>query len=287
MNTKKIKNNYTLDAKRYSLTIGWLYPELMSTYGDRGNMLVLQKRSEWRGISVSILPITPDTVNSELSTVNLLFGGGAQDREQEIVMRDLMKKRESIHNLVEHNIPSLFVCGSPQLMGRYYEPSIGKRIEGLGIFDMETIHPGPDAPRLIGNTVAKVAWENLIPSHPELDSGSREIPGQARSDSFKYIVGFENHGGRTRLGTNAKPFATVVVGNGNNGEDGTEGVVYKNAIGCYFHGPLLPKNPHIADFLIAKALEVKYEKEIELEPLDDTLEVQANREVLKKMGINS
>ncbi len=258
----------------FSLIIGWLYPDLMSTYGDRGNILVLQKRSEWRGIDVKILPITPDTTDQELSTINLLFGGGAQDREQEIVMRDLKgKKANSIINLIEQNAPSLFVCGSPQLMGKYYEPSEGKRIEGVGIFDIETTHPGPQESRLIGNVVAKVNWENLNSQLSTFNS------------PFSYIVGFENHGGRTTLGKTAKPFATVIKGNGNNGIDRTEGVVYKNAIGCYFHGPLLPKNPHIADFLIQKALEVKYSKPIELTPLDDTIEKKAHNSIVKKLGI--
>ena len=275
MDTKKINNNYTLRPKPYTLTIGWLYPDLMSTYGDRGNILALQKRCEWRGITVKILPITPDTTIYELQTTNLLFGGGAQDREQEIVMRDLKgNKGKSIINLIEHNIPSLFVCGSPQLMGNFYEPSVGKRIEGLGIFDMETRHPGLDD-RLIGNVVAKVNWDNL------------QLPTTYNLPTTNYILGFENHGGRTTLGKAAKPFATVIKGNGNNGLDGTEGVVYKNAIGCYFHGPLLPKNPYIADFLIQKALEVTYEEEITLTPLDDTMEKQAQRAMLEKLGINS
>lgn len=260
-------------SKNMSLTIGWLYPDLMSTYGDRGNILTLQKRCEWRGIEITILPITPKTTTKDLSTINILFGGGAQDREQEIVINDLMKKKDSIHNLIEHNIPSLFVCGSPQLMGKYYEPSQGHRIEGLGIFDIETKHPGPLDDRLIGNVVARVNWENL-----SVDSSRFTVDSN-------YIVGFENHGGRTQLGPTALPFATVVVGNGNNGNDKTEGVVYKNAIGCYFHGPLLPKNPHIADHLISKALEVKYEDIVDLLPLDDTLEIQAHNSIVKKLGV--
>lgn len=267
--------NYELKTKNVSLSIGWLYPDLMSTYGDRGNILVLQKRCEWRGIDVKVIPIDQQTKIEDLKSINLLFGGGSQDREQEIVMRDLQgDKAYCIKYLIEHNMPSLFVCGSPQLMGKFYEPSVGKRIEGIGIFDMETIHPGPDAPRLIGNVVAKVNWKNF-----ELSTTHTLQPATS------LIVGFENHGGRTRLGPNTKPFAHVIVGNGNNGEDGTEGVVYKNAIGCYFHGPLLPKNPEIADFLIAKALEVKYKKPIELSPLDDSLEIQARQTIVKRLNV--
>lgn len=254
---------------KYKLTIGWLYPDLMSTYGDRGNVMVLQKRCEWRGIEVEILAITQSTTEQQIKTVDLLFGGGAQDREQEIVMKDLHgKKAEHLRALIERDIPALFVCGSPQLMGKYYEPAEGKRIEGVGIFDMVSKHPGKNAKRLIGNTIATVYEENLT--------------GFKNAD---LIVGFENHGGRTYLGANAKPFAKVIKGFGNNGEDGQEGVVYKHAIGCYFHGPLLPKNPEIADWLLRTALQVKYEKKIELESLDDSLELQAKASIARRLGV--
>lgn len=267
-----MKNNYNLQSTTYQLTIGWLYPDLMSTYGDRGNIIVLQKRCEWRGISVEILPINQTTDGQRLMTIDLLFGGGAQDREQDIVMNDLQgKKSEQIKQLIENDTPALFVCGSPQLMGSYYEPAEGKRIDGLGIFDMVSKHPGKSAHRLIGNTVAQVYTENLTKPYPLTPN--------------PYIVGFENHGGRTYLGKNAKPFAKVIKGNGNNGEDGTEGVIYKNAIGCYFHGPLLPKNPEIADWLLRTALEVKYKEEIILSPLDDSLEQQAKHAIARKLGV--
>lgn len=266
------KKTYTLKPKTYSLTIGWLYPELMSTYGDRGNITVLQRRCEWRGIAVEILPIDQTTNDKQLSTIDLLFGGGAQDHEQELVMRDLHKKGKVIKQLIENNIPALFVCGAPQLMGNYYEPSIGQRIEGLGIFDMVSRHPGPDKPRLIGNIVAEIFWENLSATDQQVNANRK-------------IVGFENHGGRTYLGKDATPFAHVIKGYGNNGEDGTEGVVYKNAIGCYLHGPLLPKNPAIADYLIEKALEVKYKTNIHLKSLDDTLEEKAKSAIAKRLGI--
>lgn len=268
---KKNINNSQFSTLNSQLTIGWLYPELMSTYGDRGNITVLQKRCEWRGINVEIIPINDSTLNSEFSTLNLLFGGGAQDKEQELVMQNLRKQEKPIKKLVENGIPALFVCGSPQLMGNYYEPAEGKRIEGLGIFDMESKHPKAGDERLIGNLVAELQWENLSPSPYTLSPST--------------VVGFENHGGRTYLGKNAKPFAKVIKGFGNNGEDGTEGVVYNNAIGCYLHGPLLPKNPQIADFLIAKALEVKYKKEIHLEPLDDALEQQAKSTIANRLGV--
>lgn len=266
--------------KNYSLTIGWLYPQLMSTYGDRGNIIVLQKRCEWRGINTTLVTIDQTTNDKSLKTIDLLFGGGAQDREQAIVMEDLYKKKHILKTLIENNIPALFVCGAPQLFGTYYEPSVGKRIDGVGIFDMITKHPGNTKPRLIGNVTAEVIWENLQRHPGEATTSTRlaEAKGEAqvespKNDSIaslqndKLIVGFENHGGRTYLGKTAKPFAKIIKGFGNNGEDGTEGVVYKNAIGTYLHGPLLPRNPHIADFLIAKALEVKYKKKVILEEL--------------------
>ena len=270
------------------LIIGWLYPDLMSTYGDRGNIICLKKRCEWRGISVDVLPIDQSTQPSQLKTVDLLFGGGAQDTEQEIVMRDLKgKKAEAIRMHVEINKTALFVCGAPQLMGNYYEPAVGKRLEGLGIFDMVSKHPGPKAKRLIGNIVAKVLWKNLnVIASETKQSITDEIAEDStnpRNDNI--MVGFENHGGRIYLGINAKPFAKVIKGFGNNGEDQTEGVVYKNAIGCYFHGPLLPKNPHIADFLIANALLIKNKRKIDLKPLNDTLEWQAHKAIVSRIGI--
>ncbi len=269
MNNKNSNSHFS--PLTFHLRIGWLYPQLMSTYGDRGNITVLRKRCEWRGIEVEVVNIDQNTSVQVLQTIDLLFGGGAQDREQEIVMVNLRKKKKVIHELIEKNIPALFVCGAPQLMGNYYEPAEGKRIEGLGIFDIISKHPGPNHQRLIGNLVAETLSLGHVPMQPP---------------RLKYLVGFENHGGRTYLGNNAKPFAKVIKGYGNNGEDGTEGVVYKNAIGCYLHGPLLPKNPQIADWLIAKALEVKYRKEIHLEGLDDELEEKAKSAIMKRLGVD-
>lgn len=286
--------DFQLSTFNFQLNIGWLYPELMSTYGDKGNIIALRRRCEWRGIDIKIVPIHQSTTTHELHALDLIFGGGSQDREQEIVMRDLKgKKQKIIKNLIDKGIPALFVCGAPQLLGKYYEPAVGQRIEGLGIFDMETVNPGPDVPRCIGNTIAKVLWQNLEVSrgaasiqHPMLTSiDTSENISTFNTQLSTLIVGFENHGGRTYLGKSAKPFAKIIKGFGNNGKDGTEGVVYKNAIGCYFHGPLLPKNPHIADYLIQKALEVKYNKQITLSLLDDSLEIKAHQMIVKRLGI--
>ena len=253
----------------YKLTIGWLYPELMSTYGDRGNIIVLKHRLKLRGIGDTILEIDQSTTEKELSKVDILIGGGSQDREQEIVISDLLKKKNAIKSLFDSGTPGLFVCGSPQLLGHSYMTGDGTKLPGLGLFDMETIHPGVGKTRCIGNLVAEISGD------------MRDAIGDIR----KTIVGFENHGGRTILGRGVKPFAHVLVGNGNNGRDKTEGAVCNNFIATYSHGPFLPKNPHIADYLIFQALTQKYHKNIELAPLDDTLAWKAHEAVLRKYGI--
>lgn len=252
--------------KNYSIRIGWLYPELMSTYGDRGNILYFRKRCKNREIQTELISIDSSFSADQFKDIDFIFGGGSQDTEQELVMRDLQgSKAEAMKKRIEDNVPALFVCGAPQLMGRFYEPGIGKRIEGLGIFDMESIHPGPQVPRCIGNTVGEVYWENL-----------------KSKESEKIIIGFENHGGRTALGKNVTPFAKVIKGFGNNGNDGKEGMIYKNAVGCYYHGPFLPKNPAVADFFIQRIIEVKYSEHIELKKLDDTYESKAREVLLKR-----
>lgn len=252
---------------KYSLTLAWLYPDLMSTYGDRGNIMVLQKRCQWRGIGVTVKEITLETPISELKKCDLIFMGGAQDRQQKIAGEDFLKRKgPAIKELVERNVPALFVCAAYQAVGHYYKPYQGKPIPGPGIFDLYTEHPGDQAKRLIGNVMAEIISCQL----------------SAFSLQSKIIVGFENHGGRTYLGKKMQPFAKIIKGGGNNGEDGYEGAVYKNAIGSYFHGPLLPKNPQIADWLIAKALEIKYKKNIFLTTLDNEIEQKAKQSVIEK-----
>ncbi len=237
----------------------------MSTYGDRGNIITLEKRCRWRGMDVEIIPLGVESGREEIEKCDLILGGGAQDRQQEIVIKDLLKKKDIFRKVFDKDIPGLFVCGSPQLLGHYYMMGDGKKLSGLGIFDFNTRHFGHDKQRCIGNTVGEII--------------SCQFFGR------RTIVGFENHGGRTYLGKNCQPFAKVIKGYGNNGEDGFEGAVYRNVIACYYHGPLLPKNPHIADWLTTKALEVKYKKSIKLKNLDDSLEWQAHDFMLKRMGV--
>ena len=264
MTTKR----YTLNPK-YSLTIGWLYPELMSTYGDRGNIIVLQKRAEWRGIKVNIQRINHTSHFSLLTSVDLLFMGGAQDIQQEIVNKDLIEnKGGKLFEMIENNTPALFICGAYQFLGKYYKDTYGTKIKGLGIFDMYT-ESQLDKPRLIGNIIIK----------PKSDLLSTTYKLQPTS----YLTGFENHGGRTYLSNPDLAFAQVIKGFGNNGEDATEGIHYKSSIGTYMHGPILPQNPELADYLIESALVKKYGEEIKLKLLDDTLAERAKLNILKRL----
>ncbi len=261
--------------KTRQLRIGWLYPSLMSTYGDRGNVIALTRRSEWRGIDVELFPIDTSATADDIRRVDLFVGGGAQDREQEIVMRDLSgAKAEALSEKIEDGTPGVFTCGSPQLLGHYYEPAQGERLEGLGILDFVSVHPGPDARRCIGNLVFEITASRLV------------FELQTITTQPLLVVGFENHGGRTFLG-DVQPLGHVIKGSGNNGQDGTEGAFYRNAIATYSHGPLLPKNPFIADWLIQRALAEKYREYVQLEPLDDSLAEQAREVMFKRLRVNA
>lgn len=246
---------------KLNLTIGWLYPQLMNIYGDRGNVLVLQKRCEWRNIDTKIQYLDLGFDHKQLQTCDLILMGGAQDRQQQAVAEDLFKARKIIKNLIEKGVPGLYVCGAYQFLGNYYQEANGNKIEGLGIFDLYTKSPGDRKKRLIGNAAFK------------------------STDLDYTLIGFENHGGRTFLSENIKPFGKVLKGFGNNAKDFLEGANYKNSFGTYLHGPLLPKNPVFADFLIRKALEIKYKKTIVLEKLDDTLEENSRIEIAKRLQI--
>lgn len=248
--------------KKLELTIGWLYPVLMSTYGDRGNIITLQKRIQWRGIDIKIKELNEEFPLSELKDCDLLFMGGAQDRQQKVVSTDLSgKKADTLANMIDDGVPGLYICGAYQFLGKYYKEADGTKLSGLGILDVHTEHPGTDSERLIGNIIVEQEF----------------LPGE------KTLVGFENHGGRTYLGKNVKPMATVTIGFGNNGEDNTEGATYKNSFGSYMHGPILPKNPHFADFLIQKGIERKY-GEVVLKELDNDIEWKAHEYVIKRFG---
>lgn len=233
------------------IKIGHLYPDLLNLYGDRGNIQCMKKRCEWRGIEAEVqaFHITDEIDFSDLDIV--LLGGGS-DREQMLVCEKLKTIQASMKAYVEDGGSVLAVCGGYQLLGHYYDTEEG-RIEGLSLVDLYTEHGDP---RLISNIVLK----NEMFAHP--------------------IVGFENHGGRTYIGNN-KPFGKVLFGYGNNDRDGAEGVLYKNVVGTYLHGPLLPKNPHVCDYLIGNAMERRYGVK-ELTALDDSQELEANKYIVER-----
>ena len=228
-----------------------LYPEQMNIYADRGNVLFLQRRCEWRGIGFR-LGTAGLGEGFDPDEHDLIYIGGGQDRDQLMVAEDMVRsKRDTLAGALEQGASLLAVCGGYQLLGSSYQ--LGEqRIEGLGLANLETIRePGE---RLIGNVSIEV----------DLGGGPR------------VLAGFENHGGRTYLGSGAKPLGRVLHGHGNNGGDGFEGVLKGNLIGTYLHGPLLPKNAWLADELIARAIERREGERPELEPLDDRLEDAAH-----------
>ena len=237
-----------------------LYPDHMNIYADRGNILFLRRRCEWRGIGFSYAGAGPGD-RIEPADHDLLYMGGGQDRDQVMVARDLVEtKREALAAAVGDGAVMLAVCGGYQLLGHSYELG-AERIPGLGLADLETVRePGE---RLIGNVAIEA----------DLGDGPREI------------AGFENHGGRTRLGEGARPLGRVLRGFGNNGRDGLEGVRRDNLIGTYLHGPLLPKNAWLADRLISMALGRRYGEPPELEPLDDAIEAGAHESARRAAGL--
>lgn len=234
------------------LTIGHLYPDLLNLYGDRGNIQCMKKRCEWRGIEAEVREFQlTDAI--DFSALDIVLLGGGSDREQMIVCKQLKTIQKDFQGYVEDGGTVIAVCGGYQLLGHYYDTAEG-RIEGLSLVDLYTVQKEG---RLINNIII----ENPLFAHP--------------------LVGFENHGGRTYINDN-QPLGKVLFGKGNNGEDGMEGVMYKNVIGTYLHGPLLPKNPDLCDRLLKTALERKYGYTGELEGLDDEQELEANAYIVRR-----
>ncbi|MEA4894007.1 MAG: glutamine amidotransferase [Oscillospiraceae bacterium] len=232
------------------LSICHLYPDVLNLYGDTGNIICLKKRLEWRGIDseVTLLPIG---ANADFSRFDLFFIGGGQDFEQEVLLTDLHggKDRE-ILSAVDDEKVFLCICGGYQMMGQYYLTHTGQQFDYIGAVDLHTV--GSDV-RMIGNYMFVC---------PEKSGGST-------------IVGFENHSGKTYLGEGVSPLGTAVHGFGNNGEDHTEGVRWKNVFGAYCHGPMLPKNPEFADLILQTALSRRYPGAV-LPPLNDAYELSAH-----------
>jgi lipid II isoglutaminyl synthase (glutamine-hydrolysing) len=233
-----------------TLRVCALYPDLMNIYADRGNLLVLERRCGWRGIGFEIVASgLGDQLDPDAG--DLFYIGGGQDRDQRLCAQDLIEtKCEALHAAASRGAVVLGVCGGYQLLGRSYTLD-HERIPGVGLLDVETVREGA---RLIGN----VAIEVKLDDH-----------GNGASGAPRVLAGFENHGGRTRLGSGQQPLGRVLSGYGNDGASGAEGAISGNTIGTYLHGPLLPKNVWFADWLIGAALGIEPE---ELAELDDELE---------------
>jgi len=234
-----------------TMTIVHLYSHDMNIYGDWGNVLTLKRRLEWHGYNSRIVSYNPgDPLPKE---ADIIVGGGGQDAGQDKIQADLQKISPWLHKLGDAETPMLVVCGLYQLFGHFFKTQDGHIIKGIGLLDIET-HAGPE--RLTGNIVTK-------------------------SPEFGEVIGYENHSGQTFLGKHVKAFGQVVKGAGNNGQDPTEGARYKNIIGTYLHGSLLPKNPLVADYLIEKAAIKKY-GEFTPNVIDDTFAQKAREIALRR-----
>lgn len=233
------------------LRIAYLYPDQLNIYGDRGNILTLYQRCQWRGIDVKILTLgLNDLVDPEVG--DLYFMGGGQDAQQIQVCEDMHRvKSGALKTAADYGAVFLTICGGYQLLGHYYKPHAGDELRGLSLMDAHTVAGNT---RYIGNVAI------------ERPDGSQ-------------VVGFENHSGRTYLGKDVTPLGKIIHGNGNNGEDGWEGAAVGNLYGTYLHGSLLPKNPALADELIIKALARRYGN-VTLQPLGDAYEQRAHGRAL-------
>ena len=239
------------------LKICHLYPDVLNLYGDGGNIRCLTQRLAWRGIETELVKL-PIGSKASLSDADLIFIGGGQDFEQQVLLGDLHRGRDrELCAAIEDGVTVLAICGGYQLLGSYYETHDGQRCDFIGALDLYTVGAKK---RMIGNYMFRC--------------------GEALGGMT--VVGFENHSGRTRLGSSLEPLGQVLAGFGNNGEDGTEGAHYKNVFGTYSHGPMLPKNPDFADLLLRTALERRYGS-TELQPLDDALEYLAHDEMCRRL----
>jgi len=257
------------------LRLAHLYPEQMNIYGDRGNILTLTQRCAWRGITVELVPVG---VGAEIDwpSIDIAFFGGGQDSGQALIADDFVRRQgPGLRAAIDGDLVLLSICGGYQLLGHYFLTHSGERLPGIGAIDVHTV--GGDA-RLIGNIAVEVG----AGSWGMGDGGSTPTPSPQPPTPLR-LVGFENHSGRTYLGAGARPLGRVLAGHGNNGEDGSEGAVYRNTFGCYMHGSLLPKNPQLADHLIGLALRRRYGASAALAPLDDRLELVAQRAMVERL----
>lgn len=235
-----------------TIKIAQLYPRDMNLYGDWGNVLVIKKRLEWCGLSVEIIDHNPGD-KTDFSDIDMFIGGGGQDSGQTAIQSDLLERANELRQLANDGVPMLMICGMYQLFGRFFRTLKGEEIIGANILPIETI---ASRERMIGNIVIK-------------------------SQDFGEIVGYENHSGQTFLDKTAVPLGQVIKGAGNNMRDAHEGVQYHNIIATYLHGPILPKNPRIADFLINEALKRRGLDFKQVKKIDDTFVRQAREIALK------
>lgn len=238
------------------LKIAHLYPDLLDLYSDRGNVIILQKRAEWRGLTATVEPITLGH-EPELSDYDILVMGGGMDREQGIVARDLQTRKDNLQRAIDSGTVVLGICGGYQLLGHFFETNGGQRLPGLGLLDIHTVG---GQTRLVGNVVAEM-----------------EIDGVKTP-----LIGYENHSGKTYLGQGVEPMMKIIKGFGNSGEDQWEGVRQGTVFGTYLHGPLLAKNPTLADYLIMLALR-RRDAGTQLASLDDELEQRTVRKLYKRL----
>jgi CobQ-like glutamine amidotransferase family enzyme len=233
------------------IVVGHLYPDYLNIYADRGNIAVLSRRAAWRGHELEVRPVSiGDPVHP--GEHDLLYVGGGQDREQALVAQDLLAKAADVKAAAAQGAAMLAVCGGYQLLGRSYRDFHGADLPGVGLFPFDTVAGDT---RMIGDVLLECELE----------------PGVRRT-----LAGFENHAGRTQLDPGAAPLGRVVAGFGNDGDSGFEGCRVGRAIGTYLHGPLLPRNPWLADWLLTQALAHRLGEAPELAPLADELEDEAH-----------
>jgi CobQ-like glutamine amidotransferase family enzyme len=261
----------------HQLRIAHLYPEQMNIYGDRGNILTLRQRCAWRGIDVEILPVGVG-LDVDWSTLDIAFFGGGQDSGQALIAEDFVQRHgPSLRAAIEDGLVMLTICGGYQMLGHYFLTHTGEKLPGIGALDVHTVG---STVRLIGNTVV----EATLTSDQRPPTTAGDVPSVVgRQSSVVKLVGFENHSGRTYLGAGVRSLGRVLVGHGNNGEDGSGGAIYHNTFGCYMHGSLLPKNPQFADHLIGLALGRRYGALATLVPLHDELELAAQRTMVERL----
>jgi lipid II isoglutaminyl synthase (glutamine-hydrolysing) len=258
------------------LTLGWLYYDLMNTYGDRGNILILKHRALARKIDLEIKQISTESSFKDFMECDFYMMGGAEDRQQKIVAANMVgDKRKALKEKIHSGTPGIYICGAYQFLGAYYETADGTRLGCTGIVPFHTQQPNINAPRLIGDLVVKITSHSLLEFQQYNNIAMEQLT----------LIGFENHGGRTYLDNENLALGKVVKGKGNNGLDHTEGLLFKNTIGTYSHGPILPRNPLVADFLIYQALKTKYKKDVPYKKIDDSLEAENRQYLLKEFQV--